>query len=51
MALIFLAFEIKERAVQFAIVKRIMEHHKGKLWIENVLREGSVFDITLPDRG
>lgn len=31
-----------------AITKRIIEHHKGRIWIESVLGEGATFHFSLP---
>ena len=31
-----------------AICKKIIEHHKGKIWVENAQNGGAIFTFTLP---
>jgi two-component system sensor histidine kinase/response regulator len=30
------------------LVKKIMEHHGGRMWVESELGEGAAFHFTLP---
>jgi len=31
-----------------AVVKELVELHRGRVWVESVLDEGSIFQVALP---
>lgn len=40
--------DIEGSGVGLAIVKRIVEKHGGKIWVESALNKGSIFYVSLP---
>jgi len=52
---IFKPFRQLDRGIEgvgmgLTLVKRIVEHHGGRLWVESELGKGSTFYFTIPDR-
>ena len=41
---------IKGEGLGLALVKKIVEQHDGKLWVESHKDEGSIFYFTLPKK-
>jgi len=41
--------DIEGSGVGLAIVKRIIEKHKGRIWVKSELGQGSAFYVALPE--
>jgi len=42
---------VKGTGLGLAIVRRVMEFHKGKVWVEDNPGGGSIFCVLLPKKG
>src|SRR5262249_9789177 len=40
--------EYKRNSIGLAICKKVIEHHRGKMWVGSTLNQGSIFYILLP---